>query len=189
MAKREVKTRVCDRCPARREKKATHLDVPLSLGESKFLLDLCDDHHAELDRVVFGWGRLGTEVEVQTRFGAEYKERTARIAELRTSQAETHVKKTVPAKGLHLAGPIPAGLPAEATEWIFTEHAKVRMQERHVSAIQALRAACNPVVQRPGRTDATMVYEGHGVKVVVDPDLKTILTVGRVEREVERKAL
>ena len=189
MARRVVKFRICDRCPAQREKKATHLDVVLMLGQTKFLLDLCDDHNAELDRVVFGWGRLGTEVEHQARFGAEYKERTSRIAELRSAQAETHVKKAIPAKGLHLAGPVPEGLPADAVEWIFTPHAKDRMQERKVSAIEVLRAACNPVIQRPGRTDTTMVYEAHGVKVVVDPDTKEILTVAREDREPQRKAL
>ena len=189
MVSRAVKTRVCDRCPRGREKKATHLDEPLSLGESKFLLDLCDVHYAELDRLVYSWGRLGNEVEQQVRFGADYKERSARLAELRTSQAETPVAKAVPTKALRLVGPVPEGLPADATEWVFTEHAKVRMGERKVSAIQALRAACTPVIQRPGRTDETMVHEGYGVKVVVDLDQKTILTVGQVDHTVERKAL
>jgi Fe-S cluster assembly iron-binding protein IscA len=89
---------------------------------------------------------------------------------------------------MHLSGPIPAGLPADANEWVFSDHARQRMDQRHLSAIAVLRSACTPTIQRPGKTEDTMVFETDGVRVVVNPDTKEILTAARADYQ-ERKAL
>lgn len=188
MAKREVPVKVCDRCPPNRPKEATET-VTFGIADRKWTIDLCPEHYRALDRDIYGWALLAREVEVAEpvkRFTEETKEAGRRLAALRTQQAEAEpVLKKVPAKAMHLSGPLPEGLPAEAGEWVFTDHAVQRMRERKVSAVQALRAACTPSIIResedPNQSDLS-IHIRDGIKVVVNEVDQVIVTVAKEDR-------
>lgn len=187
MAKREVTERVCDRCPQNRPQPATE-HVTFGLAERKWQIDLCAKHYRDLDRDIYGWALLAREVEEPVavkRFTEETAEAGRRLAELRTRQAPEPELKKVPAKAMHLSGPLPQGLPPEAGEWVFTDHAVMRMKERHVSAVQALFAACFPSIIResedPNQKDLS-IHIKDGIKVVVNEVDQVIITVAKEDR-------
>jgi hypothetical protein len=194
MARKVVVVELCVRCPVGREKEATRTEL-LSLGDTRFQLRLCETHGEALVRDVFAWGRLGEQLEEapkSSKFTSEYAETHRRAAELRAQQAEEDR-----AKERHPVGkkpPVTKGfpvtlrtLPHDAGEWIFTLHAQERLRERNITAVDALRAACEPSVVRHGRTTDTAIHENAEAKVVVKPSTKEILTVGFPQRE-QRKA-
>jgi hypothetical protein len=187
MAKREVKVTMCDRCPPNRAKEATET-VTFGLAARKWTIDLCHEHYRQLDRDIYGWALLAREVEEAApvkRFTEESKEAGKRLAELRAKQAEKTVTlKEVPAKAMHLSGPLPAGLPPEAGEWVFTDHAVQRMKERKISAVQALRAACTPDIIRESedKNANVMVHVCNGIKAVVNDVDMVIVTVAKEDR-------
>jgi len=80
---------------------------------------------------------------------------------------------------IHISGLtiVAKGLPAEAAEWTFTEHALRRMSQRHVNPIVALRVVCAPVTKRGGGRWNVEIREAGGVRVVVMLDTKEVVTV------------
>lgn len=187
MAKREVAERVCDRCPKNRPQPATEL-VRFGIADRQWEIDLCAKHYRDLDRDIYGWALMAREVEEPVavkRFTEETIEAGRRLAELRARQAPEPELKKVPAKAMHLSGPLPEGLPPEAGEWVFTDHAVMRMKERKVSAVQALRAACTPTIIResedPTQRDLT-IHIRDGIKVVVNEVDQVVITVAKEDR-------
>lgn len=194
MAKRMVKFRECDRCPRNRKPNVATRMVPFSFDTEHWKIDLCDECFLRMEREMFAWGRLGTEDEAAPtvqRFTKETVEAGRRLADLRTRQAEKPAAPVASTKPMHLAGPIPEGLPEEAKDWVFDPHAIQRMRERHVSALEVLRAACKPEVFAPSDREPgdRMVHRAGGVKVVVDPIQQVIYTVGREDVPDTRKAV
>jgi hypothetical protein len=195
VAKRIVKTRDCDRCPRNRKPNAATRTVPFSFGTEHWKIDLCDECHARMEREMHSWGRLGVEDESfqgATRFTQETTEAGRRLAALRTRQQEPRIvaEATKATKPMHLAGPIPEGLPADAGDWIFDPHAIMRMGERKITTVQALKAACSPDVVQPSKTDPNVYWHWHGdIKAVVDPVTQVIFTVARREAAEDRKAM
>lgn len=186
MARKIITIELCVRCPVGREKEATRTEM-LALGDTRFQLRLCETHGEALVRDVFAWGRLGEQLEEipkGTRFTPEYAAEQRRLADLRTKQAqedrakERHPSATPVTKPQKLRG-----LPHDADQWVFTLHAQQRLQEREISVVDALRAACEPSVVRHGRTDDTAIHENGEAKVVVNPNTKEILTVGLPQRD------
>lgn len=187
MVTRKSITRVCDRCPSGKEKKATHVGVMLSLGRYKWKLDLCDSCNMELDRVIWSWGRLGEEIEDQhvTRFTEATKVEGQRLAELRTAQKEVHEPKLV-GKAIRVSGDALIGLPDDAHEWVFTTHAYERLTQRKISAARALKAAAAPTLVRQdldrNPDPDVYVHITDGIQVVANVPQKVILTVAKVAR-------
>lgn len=196
MSKRLVKVRECDRCPRNRKPNLATKQVPFSFDGVKWLIDLCDDCYDKLEREMYAWGRLGEEIDQSetARFTEETRAAGIRLAELRAQQREDLTKarpvapeEVVPKRAMHLAN-VPTGLPDEAKDWVFSDHAIQRMRERNVSAVQALFAALSPEIQRPGRDDDTTVCYARGVKAVVKFADQVVLTVAREDSNQFRKA-
>lgn len=194
MARKVVVIELCVRCPVGREQEATRTEL-LSLGDTRFELRLCEAHGEALVRDVFAWGRLGIQLEnlpSSSKFTPEYAAAHRRAAELRTEQAkEDRARNNHPAgKGTPATQPQTGklrGLPHDADEWVFSLHAQQRLQQREIAIVDALRAACEPLVVRQGRTPDTAIHENGEAKVVVNPNTKEILTVGYPQNRDQRK--
>jgi hypothetical protein len=201
MGKKFVKVKDCDRCPTNRQVPATGT-FRFSFREHHWEIDLCDKHLKDIERDMYAWARLGREVEqtgLGRMFGSEYHMTARRTAELRTSQSaedrsrdEEKAAITSAAKrGGELlresvTGPRPAA-PNDADAYVFTEHALTRLAERQVRAIDALWAASDPTIVREARQPGLAVHERNGVKVVLNPNTKAIITVAMVDPH--RKAI
>lgn len=192
MALVEVKTRVCDRCPTGKERPATRTEN-ISIGSTRWRMELCEGCGAKLEREIFSWGRLGEQLEDRVgpacRGGYDV-EQQRHTAELRAAQTKIDrdarieitpdpMMNNIPSTGL------PVGLPVSAGDWIFSQHAIERLTERGVRVIDALRAASQPKVRRPGRGPGVWVQYSNGVKVVVNRQAMRILTVAKETNETE----
>ena len=182
MARVQVVVEVCDRCPVGREGPATRTEI-ISIGTSRWQLKLCEKHGSDLDREMFGWGRLGEQLEdhVGTAFRGYDVEQHRRTAELRAEQTRAD-RDAEPLAMTLAAATIKAeanrtGLPVSAGKWVFTQHAIERLSERNIRVIDALRAASQPKVQRPGRDRNVWLHSSEGVNVAVDRSTNRILTV------------
>lgn len=71
-------------------------------------------------------------------------------------------------------------------EWQFSSHALLRMGERHIRPEDVIEAADNPTTSRPGREPELEVRARHGVKAVVNPARRIVVTVAKRDEEVER---
>lgn len=193
MAKRRVQVKVCDRCPIGKEKPATRT-VRFSLDKTTWDIDLCEQHGGMIERELYAWGRLGREVEdadqVGRMFGSKYHHDARRLSELRSTQAAAdreHATVGEPSTNARtllasVSGPQPAA-PSDASEYVFTDHARERLEERGVRVIDAIWAASAPTVRRPARQQGLAVHERGGVKVVLNPQTKAIITVAVVGSE------
>ena len=193
--KRQQIVKVCDRCPLGKNPTKATRTIRFGFGDTFWDIDVCEKHGDMLERELYAWGLLGKAVEDRptSRFGADYGHAGRRLAELRTQQSRED-RETVEAArdyaaaatGTELlartAGP-QAAAPDDAADYVFTEHALQRMQERGVKAIDAIWAASAPTVKRPGRHHGLMVHERAGTKVVVNPSTKTIITVALEDRK------
>ena len=63
--------------------------------------------------------------------------------------------------------------------WKFTNHAMLRMGQRHVSPAAVLRVLGEQEVRRPGKYDGEEIWQRGDVKVVVVPDRMIVKTVAR----------
>jgi hypothetical protein len=201
MGKQYVKVKDCDRCPTNRQVPATGT-FRFSFGDHVWEIDLCEQHLKMIERDFWAWARLGREVEQQgvgLMFGSEYHMTARRTAELRTVQAaedrtrdEAKAAITSAAKRgdellrEQVSGPRPAA-PNDASAYVFTEHALMRLREREVRAIDAIWAASDPTIVREARQPGLAVHERNGVKVVLNPNTKAIITVAMVDPK--RKAI
>lgn len=165
-----IKYRVCDRCPHDVIATETH---KLTLNGFRYELDLCDEHAAALNASVMAWADLGSPVGEPTIFD---KPRV-----LATAQALQHFgdkacprPRSEPEPAPH-TGPLIADY---ADNWLFTDHARGRLAERHIDEWDALRAAQFPerVVRSRTRPDCYVHWRGT-LKVVLNPDTHEILTV------------
>ena len=197
MGRKLVKVKDCDRCPTNRQVPATGT-FRFSFGDHHWEIDLCDAHLKMIERDMYAWARLGREVEqhgVGRMFGSEYHRQPRRTAELRTAQtAEDAAKERVTSNAKRgdellaeqVTGPRPAA-PADASEYVFTEHALQRLREREVNPIDALWAASDPTIKREARQPGLTLHERNGIKVVLNPHTKAIITVAATENT--RKAI
>lgn len=180
MARVQVVTEVCDRCPMGKEGPATRTEV-ISIGTSRWQLKLCEKHGNDLDREIFGWGRLGEQLEEHSSpaFGGYDIEQGRRTAELRAEQskADRDAEPMTLAAATIKAEANRTGLPVSAGKWVFTQHAIERLSERNIRIIDALRAASQPKIQRPGRDRNIWLHTSEGVRVTVDRSTNRILTV------------
>ena len=187
MARKTIKFLACDRCPQGREQPATRTET-ISIGDSRWQLDLCEDCGRKLDRDLYSWGRLGTPVEErgsaegQRIIASGYLFEAKRAAELRSKQVAED--RSRPAKGATVVTRVDLQdvLPPHAADWGFTDHARERLEERKIHVIDALRAATRPTVKRPGNKPNTVIHEANGVQVMLDINAKQILTVAHQPR-------
>jgi hypothetical protein len=69
------------------------------------------------------------------------------------------------------------------TDWTFSAHALMRIGERHLDPQAVIDAVEHHEVSRPSaKLPEAYVREGGGLKVVVIPDRKVIITASRVDR-------
>ena len=193
--RRKVKVKVCDRCPIGKELAATR-EMTFSLEGSTWKIELCEKHGNDLDRAIGGWGRLGEQVEPDSPrhvFTPEYGAELRRVAELRSRQADEdrarRANKDQAAKdwqAIDRVNPVittaarPQVLqtrPTSGRPWIFTDHARERMEQRGVDILDALHAATVPTLVRSAKTPELRVHERGDVRVVVNPEDCTIITV------------
>ena len=165
----------CDRCPVTKARNAVTKHT-ISLGTTRWSLALCEECGRRLEREMFGWGRLGNQLDDApdtSRYGPDYIAAHRRAAEQRSSQREEPrpVPKPTPTTER------PLGLPLSASQWRFTDHAQERMGERQVDALAVLHAVTSPTLVRPGDAPNTRILEARGVKVVVNSFTNEILTV------------
>ena len=72
------------------------------------------------------------------------------------------------------------------TSWHVTSHSLLRMGERKLNPMDVFRVADKPKTRYPSVQDENlMIHVGHGVKVVVDPNEKVIITAAGRDEEVE----
>jgi hypothetical protein len=186
MAKVKIKKRICERCPVGREQPATRVET-ISLGSTRWRLELCENCGRRLEQDMWSWGRLGKPLdnEESRPFGTYDIAGQRRAAELRSVQvnAERPKRPDTPEESIDL-GP--------GRRWVFSANAMERLDEFHIRAVDVLRAADDPFDIRDANIDdgilATLaghskVYEGHGVKFVVDLKSNQILTVAKSTSE------
>lgn len=73
-------------------------------------------------------------------------------------------------------------------EWRFTNHALVRMGERHVSPADVIEVVENATNTRPAREPGLEVRSRYEVKAVVNVEKRIVLTVAKRDEEEERVA-
>jgi hypothetical protein len=173
MARREVKYRACDRCPTSIRATETHR---LAYNGIEYELDLCVKHTDALDREIFGWTRLGREVQVPRTFvpravipapvdlyGAPHDDVQT---DVQTAATEPTARED----------PIPD------LGWSISPHAKQRIEERGpefgFTERDVLLAAVRPEkvysdIAGPGRERRLR----NGLFVVVNTDTKNVITV------------
>lgn len=181
--RKRVTKKVCDRCPIGHEQLATRT-VAFSLGDTHWLIDVCEWHGSELDRTIGMWGRLGREDTHHgpVTFTSDYAAEARRAAELRSAQVAQERAKALPEPDKpvnHSAvshSPIPKTRDAHGP-WRWTDHARERLQEREVDIVAALWTVVEPETIRPARTPGNEVRIRDGIQVVVDPRSRAILTV------------
>lgn len=190
MAQKLVKFKACDRCPLNKKPVPATRTIRFGFGDTFWDIDVCELHGHQLERDLYGWGRLGRVVEQQQlgrMFGSDYSANARRLSELRSEQHredravdDARRSELAAATGTELLarvqGPQPAA-PEDAGEYVFTEHALMRLEEREISAINALWAASSPKLRRPARQQGLIIHERDGVKVVLNPQTKAIITV------------
>lgn len=200
MVSRAVKTKTCDRCPLGKKPVPATRTIRFGFADTFWDIDVCEMHGSMLEREMYAWGRLGRIVEDNasgTMFGSDYGTNMKRLGELRATQsredrelAEAKRADHPAATGAELLaaaqGPQPAA-PADAGEYVFTEHALQRLEEREIRAIDALWAASEPTLRRPARQQGLMIHERAGTKVVLNTQTKAIITVAVVDTN--RKAV
>lgn len=87
-------------------------------------------------------------------------------------------------KRLRIVSRDPVPWPGEA--WQFTSHALVRIGERFLNPVDVIRVADHPATTYPGVKEGLLVCVGKGgLKVVVNPSRRTIVTASSREEEVE----
>jgi hypothetical protein len=70
-----------------------------------------------------------------------------------------------------------------ATDWQFSAHALMRIGERHLDPAAVIEAVENHSVSRPSaKLPEAYVREGGGLKVVVIPERKVIITASKTDR-------
>lgn len=72
--------------------------------------------------------------------------------------------------------------------WKFTAHALKRMGERHISPVDAARAADDPEIVTPGLNGSGEVRIKGKVKVIVKPEGRLIITAAKRDEEIDRVA-
>ena len=159
--------------------------VKVAYGEGTYELDLCAEHARQLDDQLWGWLRLAREVSEGNFAGLGLSER------LREAPA---VREGLPEKFL-TAEETNEELPVSKTEmdiirirWSLTDHAWQRVEERSptfgFTIEDVLLAAEKPErshMDREGNAGKWVHWRGN-VKVVVDRQTKTIITVGGKEQ-------
>ncbi len=157
-----------------------------SFGGSAYNLALCDRCADRFLTDMFGWSRCGVldeDVEPPRprdsgRRGTVYKTHmhvpTARSEDAEVVEVVKVVEPNRPAKALSEQD---LGLPAGWDTWRLTEHAMDRKDLRKVSPVEAMVAAQDPDIVRPGKMPGTFVHIKDHVHVVVNPAEHTIITV------------
>lgn len=186
--KQKVNVLLCDRCPIGGESRATRT-VAFGLDGSSWQIDVCEKHGDDLDRQIGSWSRLGREVDsaaTRQHFSGEYVDTARRLAELRSKQSaqdraaapprEPEPEPELPVPVLVSTRPVKMSVPHDGFPWVFTEHARARLEERGIDILDALWAATEPTTVRPGREGAQIRTRGT-TKVVVDGRNGQILTV------------
>jgi hypothetical protein len=150
MAQLEVQVKYCD--PCRGKSKATATRRFKWFG-AKYSIDVCEKHDAELHSALDKW------IDVASC----------------TTQSLATVSAITPPAGLYER---PVVLPGPQDKWRFTAHAEQRMVERQVDRDTARYVAEFPEFTRPDpkRTNC-MEHHGRGLRIVVNPVSKTIITV------------
>lgn len=182
MAKQIIKSTTCDRCFIERPATTT---VQFCFGDGTYVLDLCDQHAELWEQDLLAWVRLArdadkphTEDPAKRAWtpGARYAPKVA-IPDL--PPVFRHEEPDV----TPWDGPEPILDPrpdrSNGETWTFSTHAEERMQQRNVTATEALWAATNPKTRRPGREPELTVHEADDIKVVVNERRKVIVTVSR----------
>lgn len=68
--------------------------------------------------------------------------------------------------------------------WKFSDHALIRMGERHINPLEVLPVIEDPEVVRPGNAGDLEIRQRSGLKAVVAPERGVIITVAHVDEEV-----
>lgn len=76
--------------------------------------------------------------------------------------------------------------PWPGTHWRFSEHALMRLAERHLDPTEIVKVIDDPNVVRPGNASDLEIRERNGLKAVVAPDRAIVITVARRDEEVDR---
>lgn len=72
------------------------------------------------------------------------------------------------------------------THWKFSDHALMRLAERHLDPLQIVKVCDSPEITRPGNASDLEIRERNGLKAVVAPERLVIITVARKDEEVDR---
>lgn len=184
----------CDRCMFGKVRPATHLGVDFTIDNVTYSGDLCDEHHALLQRDFGPWRACFAaqdepevvELASKRRFvTTDEVEASRRAAELRSAEADRReadrkaVEDTLRSRALEverLRRTIPG-----ARSWTITGHARKRMIERNFGPEEVLRAVAQPQLNYPADAarhgPGRYIYERGDVRAVVDPRGKTVITV------------
>lgn len=160
----------------------------LTTGAGTFELELCDQHDGMYHQDMTTWTRVGRLVETYSFFGPgrrpdeERRRGTVAVAKLAipipTARPEPVLDNVVDDDGeVHLDPFSPLPLPEGYEEWSFAKHAIERSGERAVRPEAALWAACQPERIHAGNLPGVMCHVRDGVRVVVNPEQKRIITV------------
>ena len=69
-------------------------------------------------------------------------------------------------------------VPFPGESWSFRHHALIRIGERQLNPVDVAKAADDPEVTHAGRAPGTEVHIRKGIKVVVRPEQRLIITAG-----------
>lgn len=158
MASRAVAYKVCDK--GRREHPATKSRNFLWFGK-RYEIDVCDEHDAQLKGALDDW------IEVATPL----------TQSLKTEQLTSPIRVEEPAQiGPPITGP--------EKDWVFTNHALERCEQRRVDPDAVRRVAQWPTWSAPStRGPQYMEHFSEDLLVVVLPAEKRIITVAPRHRE------
>jgi hypothetical protein len=71
--------------------------------------------------------------------------------------------------------------PWPGTAWRFTDHALMRLAERHLDPVEIVKVIDDPTTIRPGNASDLEIRERGKLKAVVAPDRAIVITVARRE--------
>jgi hypothetical protein len=198
MGRQTLVKRTCDRCPVGSER-AADSTIRFGLGDSRYELDLCEQHAALFHREMLAWQRLATPLDDRDRrsetspfrgrtsavnetFTAERQVTLARIAELRQRDAERQRRDTpqTPERKPRVAKQAPAAsFPMSGFGWQLTEHAKERAETRGYDIREVLHAAAEPeqTYASPKYGPTAAIHQRGDLAVAVDVATRTIISV------------
>ena len=78
--------------------------------------------------------------------------------------------------------------PFPGESWMFTPHALIRLGERKIGPDEVIKAIENPEITTPGDQPELEVRISAGIKAVVDPHDRTIITAAYRDEELDQPA-